>query len=326
MAKKLAVITGATGNQGGSIARGLLKSGDWQIRAVTRNPSGEKAQKLAAEGMEVVQGSYDDEESVRKAFTGAQAIFAVTQWWEPFFKGASQSEAGEIEKRDGIMLARLAAEVKTLEHYIWSTLPAADEITKGKFPVPHFDYKAKVDDHIRKNMPELAAKTTFLMFGFYPSNFAFFPMLKPQPVASAPGKYVWMVPSTPSTVYPMAGDMAKDPGVWARQILANPKLTHGKYAGVCTEVLSLGEALSQWEEVSGKKGVYVECKPEVIGSLFGLAGEEAVTGVVFGEAVTDWFGHVKEQGLFITKEQLGISPDEVSNFKQALEAVKPFLG
>jgi hypothetical protein len=115
---------------------------------------------------------------------GAQAIFAVTQWWEPFFKGASQSEAGEIEKRDGIMLARVAAEVKTLEHYIWSTLPAAEEITHGKFPVPHFDYKAKVDDHIRKNMPELAAKTTFLMFGFYPSNFAFFPMLKPQPVVS----------------------------------------------------------------------------------------------------------------------------------------------
>jgi hypothetical protein len=108
----------------------------------------------------------------------------VTQWWEPFFKGASQSEAGEIEKRDGIMLARLASEVKTLEHYIWSTLPAAEEITKGKFPVPHFDYKAKVDDHIRNNMPELAAKTTFLMFGFYPSNFAFFPMLKPQPVVN----------------------------------------------------------------------------------------------------------------------------------------------
>jgi uncharacterized protein YbjT (DUF2867 family) len=68
MAKKLFVVTGATGNQGGSIARGLLKTGDWCIRAVTRNASGEKAQKLAAEGMEVVEASYDDEESVRKAF------------------------------------------------------------------------------------------------------------------------------------------------------------------------------------------------------------------------------------------------------------------
>lgn len=124
----------------------------------------------------------------------------------------------------------------------------------------------------------------------------------------------------------MSGDMTKDPGVWARQILANPKLTHGKYAAVCTEVITLGEALSQWAVVSGKKGVYVQVKPEVIGNLFGLAGEEAVTGVLFGEAVSDWFGHVKEQGLFVTKEELGISTDEVSNFKERLESIKQFLG
>lgn len=124
----------------------------------------------------------------------------------------------------------------------------------------------------------------------------------------------------------MSGDMSKDPGVWARQILANPKLTHSKYAAVCTEVITLGEALSQWATVSGKKGVYVEVKPEVIGQMYGVAGEEAVTGVLFGEAVTDWFGHVKEKGLFVTKEQLGISMNEVSDFKKSLESVKQFLG
>lgn len=106
----------------------------------------------------------------------------MTNWWEAFQKGFSQAEAGVIEERQGITLARLANEVKTLEHFIWSTLPAARKMTQGKFPVPHFDYKAKVDDHIWKNLPDLAAKTTFLVFGFYPSNFAFFPMLKPVPV------------------------------------------------------------------------------------------------------------------------------------------------
>lgn len=106
----------------------------------------------------------------------------MTNWWEPLSKGSSIAEAGVVEERYGITLAKLAAEVTTLEHYIWSTLPAAEQITHGKFPVPHFDHKAKVDDHIRKNMPDLAAKTTFLMFGFYPSNLAFFPMLKPMPL------------------------------------------------------------------------------------------------------------------------------------------------
>lgn len=135
-----------------------------------------------------------------------------------------------------------------------------------------------------------------------------------------------MVPADPTTLYPMSGDMAKDPGVWARQILANPKLTHGKYAAVCTEVITLGEALSQWSVVSGKKGVYVQVKPEVIGNLFGQAGVEAVTGVLFGEAVPDWFRHFKEQGIFVTKEELGISMDEVSDFKKSLESIKQFLG
>jgi len=77
MAKKLVVVTGATGNQGSSVARGLLKTGDWHIRAVTRDACGEKAQKLAAEGMEVVQASYDDEESVRKAFTVSYLLVAL---------------------------------------------------------------------------------------------------------------------------------------------------------------------------------------------------------------------------------------------------------
>ncbi|PSN75578.1 NAD(P)-binding protein [Corynespora cassiicola Philippines] len=326
MAKKLCVVLGATGNQGSSVAHGLLKTGEWNIRAVTRNASGDKAKKLAAEGMEVVQANYDDEESIRKAFSGAQAIFAVTNWWEAFAVCKSQSGAGDIEERQGIALAKLAGEVKTLEHFIWSTLPPAHNITNGKYPVPHFDYKAKVDDHIRNNMPELAAKTTFLMFGFYPSNFAYFGMLKPLPLTAVPGTYIWMVPTDPSTLYPMSGDMTKDPGVWARQILANPKLTHGKYAAVCTEVITLGEALSQWSEVSGKKGVYVHVKPEVIVNLFGLAGAEANTGVLFGEAVPDWWGHVKEQGLFVSKEELGIRDDEVSNFKQALESLKEHLG
>lgn len=120
--------------------------------------------------------------------------------------------------------------------------------------------------------------------------------------------------------------MTKDPGIWARQILAKPELTHGKYAAVCTEVITLGEALSQWSTVSGQKGVYVQVKPEVVGSLYGLAGEEAVTGVLFGEAVPDWFGHVKDRGLFVTKEQLEISSDEISNFKESLESIKEFLG
>lgn len=69
MAKKVIVVTGATGTQGSSVARVLLQTGKWHVRAVTRNPDGEKAKALADEGAEVVYAEYDDEESVRRAFT-----------------------------------------------------------------------------------------------------------------------------------------------------------------------------------------------------------------------------------------------------------------
>jgi uncharacterized protein YbjT (DUF2867 family) len=48
--KKLIVILGATGNQGGSVAEVFLQEPEWRVRAVTRNPASAKAQALAARG------------------------------------------------------------------------------------------------------------------------------------------------------------------------------------------------------------------------------------------------------------------------------------
>jgi hypothetical protein len=110
---------------------------------------------------------------------GAQAIFGVTNFWEHLFTGKSQKDSGEAEARQAFNLARAAAATSSLEHYIWSTLPSASKLSNGKMPVPHMDYKAEVDERIRKELPDLASKTTYLFFGYYPSNLAFFPMIKP---------------------------------------------------------------------------------------------------------------------------------------------------
>jgi hypothetical protein len=110
----------------------------------------------------------------------------VTNFWEHLFSGKSQDESGEAEARQALVLAQAAANCKTLEHYIWSTLPAAKKQTDAEVCVPHFDYKAEIDDRIRKEMPQLASKTTFLFVGSYNSNIAFYPMLKPFELASFP--------------------------------------------------------------------------------------------------------------------------------------------
>ncbi|KAL1390210.1 hypothetical protein HDK64DRAFT_327220 [Phyllosticta capitalensis] len=322
---KTIVVTGATGTQGSAVVRVMLETGNWKVRAVTRNPESDSAKAIAAKGAEIVVADYDDEASVKKAFEGAHAIFALTNWWEYLRRGKSQDECGLIEERQGMTLARAAAEIPTLEHYIWSTLPAAKELTGGKCPVPHFDYKAVVDRRIREELPALAAKTTSLFFGFYPSNFAYFHMLKPIP-PFAPGRYVWLVPSKKEAKVPTSGNMAVSPGVFVRQILANPSKTHGKYAAVCTEVCTLGGMLKTWSEVTGKAGVFMEIQVEDFAGLLGIAGREAALQLKFGEALDDWYEHVKVKGEFVTMEELGISMAEVADFRGSLEAVKEHLG
>ena len=79
MAKTIAV-TGATGAQGGAVARVLLEAG-WNVRAITRNTESDAAKALKSQGAEVVQASFDDESALTKAFevcTYAEADFEIT--------------------------------------------------------------------------------------------------------------------------------------------------------------------------------------------------------------------------------------------------------
>lgn len=171
---KLIVVTGATGLQGSGVIDALSANTEWKIRGVTRNTNSEKARKLIQQGIEMVAADLDDEQSLTAAFVGAHAIFAVTDFYEPFSTGIGPEKAQEIEYNRGVRLARAAMKTATLETYFWSTLPAASKLTNGEVEVPHFDAKAAIDEYI-KNHPVLNAKAIFLLTGFYPSNFGYPP-------------------------------------------------------------------------------------------------------------------------------------------------------
>ena len=80
-AEKLFLVTGATGRQGGAVARRLLKRGH-RVRALTRDPEKPAAEALAEMGAEVVRGDLDDRLSVERALEGAYGVFAVQNFWE----------------------------------------------------------------------------------------------------------------------------------------------------------------------------------------------------------------------------------------------------
>ncbi|KAF7558098.1 hypothetical protein G7Z17_g22 [Cylindrodendrum hubeiense] len=270
-------VTGATGTQGGGVVNILKATPGWTVRAITRNIGSDAAKKLADEGIEVVQASFDDEESLFTAFKGVHAVYAVTNWWEHLFSGKSQDEAGILEEEQGMNIARAAARTPSLEHYIWSTTPSAKQDFNGEHLTPHMDYKANVDARIKSELPELATKTTYLYFGYYPQNMMFFPFIKPIqyvrliPVNSSTndplkpgqppnsGTYVQIMPSRPDTKVLNSGDMSVNPGIWVRQILAKGASTFGKYSNVALEKLTFQEMIDIWSEVTGKKGVYIPC-------------------------------------------------------------------
>lgn len=171
---RLIVVTGATGMQGSGVIDALASNPDWRIRGLTRNTNSDKAKALMDRGIEMVAANMDDEDSLSNAFIGAHAIFAVTDFYEPFATGIGPKRAMQIEYERGVKLARAAAKTTTLESYFWSTLPAASDLTNGEVKVPHFDAKGAIDAYI-KNDSVLNPKTIFLLTGFYASNFDYPP-------------------------------------------------------------------------------------------------------------------------------------------------------
>ncbi|GFN73551.1 nmra-like family domain-containing protein 1 [Plakobranchus ocellatus] len=58
--KKVVVVFGATGWQGGSVARALVKSGEYSVRGVTRDLHSEKAQRLVRDGVDLMNYDLND--------------------------------------------------------------------------------------------------------------------------------------------------------------------------------------------------------------------------------------------------------------------------
>ncbi|KAK0645967.1 hypothetical protein B0T16DRAFT_390486 [Cercophora newfieldiana] len=312
MADKIIAVTGATGAQGGGVVNIMKKTPGWKVRAVTRNPSGDAAKKLSAEGIEVVAADFNDEASLIKAFEGVTAVFAVTNWWESLFTGKSQHESGAIEEAHGMNLALAASKTPTLQHYLWSTQPSSRTrfFASHGLETPHMDYKARVDARIKAELPALAAKTTYLYFGYYPQNIAYFPLLKPFAYPGT-GQHIQILATDPKAKILLAGDMGVNPGVWTRQVLAAGEKAFGKYANVALERWSFEEMMAKWSEITGKKGAVVQVSEAEWTSFWGPAGTELAWQFKFGELCDPW-----EAGPdHISAEELGIDESEVVGFE-----------
>lgn len=168
--KRLILVFGATGQQGGSVAAALLKAG-WPVRALVRDPASDKAATLRDAGAETVQGDLSDSDSLRAAMEGVYGVFSV----QPSSPGGTVTDDDEI--RFGITIADLA-QACGVSHFVYSSV-ASVEAGAG---LGHFESKAMIEAHIA-TLPlnaTIIRPTTFMEmlvmpgFGLDSGHFNFF--------------------------------------------------------------------------------------------------------------------------------------------------------
>lgn len=136
-------VFGATGRQGGSVAKALLKVG-WPVRALVLNSTDAASLELGIAGVELVQGAFEDTDVIRTAMKDTYGVFSVLP----------ANLAAEDEVRYGISIADLAAEIG-VEHLVYSSgASVGDELTG----VARFDAKPRIERRVR----ELAITATII--------------------------------------------------------------------------------------------------------------------------------------------------------------------
>ena len=134
-------VTGASGQQGGKVARRLLAQG-WKVRALIRDADKPAVQELAAAGAEIVAGDMDNRAELDAAFKGAYGVFSVQNFWLP-----AVGYEGEIRQGKSVADAAKAASVK---HLVYSSVGSAHRGMGQK----HFESKWIIEQYIQSlDMP-----------------------------------------------------------------------------------------------------------------------------------------------------------------------------
>ncbi len=264
--KKVIVVIGATGAQGGGLVRAILGDPNtgFAVRAVTRDVGAPKARELADLGAELVSGDVDDAASLRKAFADAYGAFCVTFYWAHL---SPEKELAEAAAMAG------AAKVAGVEHVIWSTLedtrrwvPLTDDrmpTLMERYKVPHFDAKGEANHFFIHS----GVATTLLHTSFYWDNFITFGM---GPRKGADGVLAITLPMGDKK---LPGIAAVDIGACAYGIFKKGPEHVGRSVGIAGGHLTGQDMAAAFAKALGREVRYNPVSPEAYRS-FGFPGAD----------------------------------------------------
>jgi uncharacterized protein YbjT (DUF2867 family) len=243
MAKPIAVlVTGATGKQGGAVARQLVQRGH-RVRAMSRNVSSPAAQALAGAGIDVVAGNLEDRGSVDRALAGMDAMFSVGT---PFEAGTA------AETRQGIVAADAAKDAGV--YLVYTSVASADRNTG----IPHFDSKFVVEQHIR----EIGLDAAIIAPAYFMENVFFgLPQLR---------QGVYGSPLQPTTRLMQVA--VSDIGAAAVAALENRARYGGKRFDLAGDELTGEQTIAILSKVTGRPFSYFKVPMEMIRGAMGEDG------------------------------------------------------
>jgi len=290
-AKKLIAVVGATGQQGGAVVRALQASGQFKVRALTRNPA--KHPKL---GDEVVAADLNRPETLTAAFAGAHGVFVVTNAWE----------AGRDESKQALAAVN-AAKDAGVRHFIWSTLPNVETISGGTIDVPHFTDKAKVERVVREAG---FAYHTFVIAPFYYQNL----LGAMAPQKQADGTVGWALPLDPERRVIHMGDITEI-GRIVVGAFAQPELAgHGEHLPLVGNFLSFNEVIATLNRL-GHKFSFKQVPREVFAAWFPGAADIAAMLAYF-EAHT-YLGSDSRDAIALANKVAGPQPTNLAVWAKA---------
>lgn len=266
MSKKIIAVVGATGAQGGGLARAILADpeGGFAVRALTRNPDSPQARELARLGAEVVQADLDDVESLERAFRGCYGAYCLTNFWEHLSPEKETAQATNLAE---------AARAAGIQHAIWSTfedtrdrVPLDDDrmpTLQGRYKVPHFDAKGVANQEFTKR----GVPTTFLLTSFYWDNAINFG------TGPKPGPDGTLALTMPMGDRRLPGIAVEDIGKAAYGIFKAGKEYIGRTVGVAGEHLTGAEMAAAFSRALGREVRYNDVPPEVYRG-FGFPGAD----------------------------------------------------
>lgn len=250
MEQKTIVVMGATGSQGKGVVSALVDRPEFKVRAITRNP-----QAYSGGADEVMRADLDDIDSLKKAFKDAYGVFVVTNFWA----GADEISQG----KNAVQAAKEAG----IRHFVWSTLPDVEQISNGKFNVPHFTGKAKVDALVKNANFKYH---TFVQPPFYYQNLTGVMGVQ----AKEDGTTGWVLPMDPTKKVIHMSDINDLGKVVAGAFLDPQKAGNGSYLSLATELNSFNDIVKAFKE-NGKDYSFTQIPGEIFSGFFEGANEIA---------------------------------------------------